>query len=347
MSTQVRTSVIDSDAHVIETEHTWDFMTEEEQAHRPLVLVRRDGANSDEYWLVEGRAFRKNTNQSDAFPAAAREGSDIPRRLAHMDEMGVDIHVLYPSVFLRPLTEHPEVDVALSRSYNRWLAEIWAQAPGRMRWAVIPPLMDMNAAIAELNFGKEHGACAVFMRGIERHGRMSDPYIFPLYEEAQRLDLPICFHAGTGNFDHYDLYSRDFGFSTFKLPVVGAVHDLIMKRTPERFPDLRWGIIEVSAQWLPYAVNDLSIRFGRQNRPTPTRDILKDHNIWVACQTADDLGYVLECVGDDNIVIGTDYGHNDTATEIDALRTLREAGTVGPSSADKILSANPKRLYAL
>ena len=347
MSTQVKTAVVDSDAHVLETERTWDYMTEEEQAHRPVVLVRQDQANDAEYWLVEGRAFRKNTNQSEQFPRAAREASDVPMRLAHMDEMGVDVHVLYPSIFLRPLTEHPEVDVALSRSYNRWLADISRQGGGRLRWALIPPLMDRDAAIAEMHFGKENGACAVFVRGIESHGRLSDPYMFPIYEEAQRLDLPICFHAGIGKFDYFDLFSRDVGFSTFKLSVLGAFHDLLMKRTPEKFPDLRWGFIEISSQWVPYALNDLAIRFRRFNMHNPGKDILSENNIFVACQTSDDLPYILDAVGDDNIVVGTDYGHNDTATEIDALRKLREQGTIDATSVAKILSDNPKRLYAL
>jgi predicted TIM-barrel fold metal-dependent hydrolase len=346
VSTEVKTAVIDADAHVIETERTWEFMTEEEQSFKPITLVRGDGGEG-RYWLIEGRAFRSDTNQSDVFPTAAREASDLKLRLAHMDEMEVDIHVLYPSIFLRPLSEHPEVDTALARSYNRWLADIWAQGGGRLRWAVIPPLMQMEKAIEELHFGKEHGACGVFMRGIERHGRMSDPYIFPLYEEAAKLDLPICFHAGNGNFDHYDLHVRDFGFSTFKLPVVGAFHDLIMKRIPEKFPDLRWAFLETSSQWLPYVMNDLGIRFGRQKRAFPGRELLKQNNIYVACQTADDLEYVLDHVGDDNILLGTDYGHNDTATELYALRNLGTSGGVDATSVAKILSDNPKRVYAL
>jgi predicted TIM-barrel fold metal-dependent hydrolase len=347
VSTQVKTAVIDSDAHVLETERTWDYMTEEEQAYKPIILVRQDQANDAEYWLIEGRAFRKNTNQSEQFPRAAREVSDVPMRLAHMDEMGVDVHALYPSVFLRPLTEHPEVEVALSRSYNRWLGDISRQGGGRLRWAVIPPLMDRDAAIAELNFGKENGACAIFVRGLEGPGRLSDPYMYPIYEEAQRLNMPICFHAGIGKFDYFDLFSRDFGFSTFKLPVVGAFHDLLMKRIPAKFPDLRWGFIEISSQFVPYALNDLAIRYRRLNYTYSGRDILKDNNMFVACQTTDDLPYILDAVGDDNIVVGTDYGHNDTATEIDALRRLREDGTIDTSSVDKILSDNPKRLYAL
>jgi predicted TIM-barrel fold metal-dependent hydrolase len=52
-------------------------------------------------------------------------------------------------------------------------------------------------------------------------------------------------------------------------------------------------------------------------------------------------------VGDENIMIGTDYGHADTSSEIEALRTLRESGAMDKSSAEKILNDNPRRAYAL
>ena len=47
------------------------------------------------------------------------------------------------------------------------------------------------------------------------------------------------------------------------------------------------------------------------------------------------------------VVVGTDYGHSDTSTEIEALRKLRTDGKVPSKSADKILDDNAKRLYAL
>ena len=78
----------------------------------------------------------------------------------------------------------------------------------------------MDRAIEEINFGKANGACGVFMRGNEGEWLLSDPALFPLYREAERLDLPICVHAGTGSFGYYDQYSQDV-FSRFKLPSVG------------------------------------------------------------------------------------------------------------------------------
>ena len=58
-----------------------------------------------------------------------------------------------------------------------------------------------------------------------------------------------------------DIYATEGGFARSKLPVVGAFHNLLMDEIPKKFPKLRWGFIEVSAQWLPYAYNDLDLRF--------------------------------------------------------------------------------------
>lgn len=342
------TGIIDADAHVVESERTWDFMLEEDQPHRPSVLAKKNGTADDvEYWMIEGRVYPKNTNIGHNTTEATREASNIKARLAHMDELGVAVHVLYPSLFLRPLSDHPEVELALVRGYNRWLAQIWEQGEGRLRWPVIVPVFDREAAIDELHFGKEHGACGVFMRGIQGDHRLTDPWFFPLYQEAMSLDMPICVHAATGNFDSYDFFLRDSGFAQFKLPAVGAFHDIVMKRMHERFPDLRWAFVEISASWVPYAMNDLMLRFGRKGWTWPGSELLAERNIYVACQTADDLDYILDSTGDEHVVIGTDYGHNDTSSEIHALRRLRERGGLSGEVVDKMLTNNPTRLYAL
>ena len=54
------------------------------------------------------------------------------------------------------------------------------------------------------------------MRGHEEGRLLSDASLFPLYKEAERLDLPICIHAGTGDFGYYHQYGQDV-FSRFKL----------------------------------------------------------------------------------------------------------------------------------
>jgi predicted TIM-barrel fold metal-dependent hydrolase len=67
----------------------------------------------------------------------------------------------------------------------------------------------------------------------------------------------------------------------------------------------------------------------------------------VTCQTDDDLDHVLGYAGEDNLVIGTDYGHADNAVEIEALRKLRADGKLPGRVIDKILQDNPAAFYGL
>jgi predicted TIM-barrel fold metal-dependent hydrolase len=74
-------------------------------------------------------------------------------------------------------------------------------------------------------------------------------------------------------------------------------------------------------------------------------NIMRDNRLYVACQTDDDLSYILKYAGEDNLVIGTDYGHSDTSAEIEALRKLRHHSDVAPRVLDKILYDNSRALY--
>jgi hypothetical protein len=46
-------------------------------------------------------------------------------------------------------------------------------------------------------------------------------------------------------------------------------------------------------------------------------------------------------------VIGSDYGHNDNASELLALRRVQSEFGLDSAVIDKILAANPARLYGL
>jgi len=341
-------AIIDADAHVLETERTWDYMLEAERSMRPrIVATPGDAASGGESWLVDGTTIGKARNVGHETPKESREMDDIQARLKHMDELAVDVQVLYPTIFLRPFTRRPEVELAVTRSYNRWLIDIWKQAPERLRWAAVLPLLSMDKALAEARYAKENGACAIFMRGLEGDKRVSDSYFFPLYEEAGRLGLPVCVHSATGSFAVHEYFIDECGFNKFKLAVVGSFHSLIFNRVPEQFPNTKWGFIEVSSQWVPYAIHDFARRFERQGRAVDKSAVLRKNKIWVACQTDDDLPYVLKYSGDDMLVIGTDYGHNDTSSEILALRKLKEDGAVPPQVVNKILDDNARALYGL
>jgi predicted TIM-barrel fold metal-dependent hydrolase len=46
-------------------------------------------------------------------------------------------------------------------------------------------------------------------------------------------------------------------------------------------------------------------------------------------------------------VIGTDYGHTDISSDVDAIKIFRERSDLGPEVKQKILSDNARALYAL
>jgi predicted TIM-barrel fold metal-dependent hydrolase len=336
---------VDADAHVIENESAWDYMLESERAFKPKIVGATDADPSIDYWFIDGRLMPRS-NVETKLPEAARDMSDLSIRIKHMDELNVDIQVIYPTIFIFPTARRAEVDLALCRSYNRWMAGIVAQAADRFRWVVVPPLLNMDRVTEEIKFGKEHGACGIYLRGLETDRRLSDPYFFPVYDAASKLDMPVCVHSANGSIASHDFFLDEPGFCKFKLAVVGAFHSLVNEGIPDRFPKLRIGIIEVSAQWIPYAIHDLARRQSRRGKQL-SRRLLNDKRVYVTCQTDDDLDYILSYAGEDNLVIGSDYGHSDNASEIEALRKLRTEGKVRSEVIDKILTHNPCALYGL
>ena len=85
-----------------------------------------------------------------------------------MDELGTEIQVIYPTLFISDPAVRPEVELALTRSYNRWLADRCALSKGRLRWVCVPPLKTMDKAVEELSWAKDHGACGVSKKGIRK-----------------------------------------------------------------------------------------------------------------------------------------------------------------------------------
>src|SRR5262249_51096000 len=120
-------------------------------------------------WEVDGRTIEHGTNAGAATPREYRELHDIEGRLAHMDRLGIDTQILYPSML--STDETPEVEAAMWRSYNRWVADACTGSHDRLRWTCRLPFTTIDAATTELRWAKQHGACGVFVRPIE-HQRL-------------------------------------------------------------------------------------------------------------------------------------------------------------------------------
>ena len=344
---------IDVDAHVDETEATWSFLTESERRHTPVctdpgVPTVPGDRRPHRLWLIDGgtRLRRWRDDVRTGTVQATRELTDIPARLAHMDELNVDVQVLYPTLFLGGFTARAEVDTALTGAYNRWMADSTQTSGGRLRWVALAPMLDIDEAVNQLRWAKENGACGVMKKGIECGRSASDPYFFPLYEEASRLDIPICIHTGTGN---PPTSGADIGG---RFNAIAAFTDLAMSDVPDRFPELRVGWIETGASWVPFLIADLIAKAQKLTfHPFDYRsDLFRNCRFYVACDTTDDLPYILSFGTEDSLMIGTDYTHADQSAELHALDVIerREAeGEIPEGVAKKIIDENPRRFYGI
>jgi predicted TIM-barrel fold metal-dependent hydrolase len=357
-------AVIDADTHVIETEHTWDYLDPSEQQFRPIVVTPK-GESGREYWYIDGkirglarqavtapdvRSLEQKLGRRMAAPQEAREGENVEVRLQHMDELGVDMQVLWPTLFLERVADRSEVEIAVSKSYNRWMAHIWQQGKGRLRWVCVLPLQTMSEALEQLHFAHDHGAVGVFMRGIENEHLLHDPYFFPLYEEVSALNMAIGVHAGNANPYVRELLAQRNSPGTFwayRMSSIGAFHSLVMAGLPDRFPKLRMVFVEIASQWVPWTLKDLARRLPQQRGRELPENPMKAYRLYVACQSDDDVPYVLKYTGEDNMVMGTDYGHHDHAADLEGLRNLRTGGGISEGVYQKIVDANPKAAYGL
>jgi predicted TIM-barrel fold metal-dependent hydrolase len=291
--------------------------------------------------------------------AAMRELTDVEARLAAMDALGVDVQVIYPTMFLVEGTDRPEVELAVRRAYNRWLADRCARSGGRLRWVCLPPLRSMDLALEELRFAKDHGACGILKKGDKEADHwVADDYFFPLYEEAERLDMAICIHTGSGTPD-FSPASQLLHSAYLRLesPVLNAFEAVVTFGVTTQFPKLRCAFVEAGLSWLPFLIHYMRRRHERfASRTGPkyhydlTGDVLRQHRLYVTCQIDEDLPYLLRVVGDDNIMTGSDFSHSDSAQELDFTERLEaraRAGEISAKSVRKITYDNPRALYGL
>jgi predicted TIM-barrel fold metal-dependent hydrolase len=268
-----------------------------------------------------------------------------------MDRLGVDVQILFPSLWLNVGVRDPIIEAALKRSYNRWLAEATKASGGRLRWMVNVPTGDIHAACRELEFGAAHGAAGVFLLGEVNARHVAHPSLFPLYKKAEELGLVVGFHVGVGNTDVLHRYPGSQKAWDIVAPCTYAFYALITNAVPSRFPSLKWGFFEAGAGWVPWMLQEaarLDPSGSRSDRDWRTeRDVLKENNMYVACQTDDDLPYLITRVGSENLVCGSDWGHFDIGSDPAAHRLLASRTDLDETVKTRIVDTNGRALFGI
>ena len=158
------------------------YMLESERdLHPHIVPTPNDAAPAANRGWSTGPISAKRAMSVTIPPREAREMEDIKARLeAHGRARHRRPGALSDDFSPTRLPAGPEIELAVTRSYNRWLIDIWKQAPERLRWVAVLPLLSMDKAIEEARYAKENGACGIFMRGLEGDKHISDPHFFDL-----------------------------------------------------------------------------------------------------------------------------------------------------------------------
>ncbi len=358
-------AVVDADTHVDECEETWRYMPPEDARYKPVTVVPTedmgDGAPAPGYtrhWLIGSNLSirRIRDDRRTGTTIDARELRNVETRLRHMDEMGVDVHVMYPTMFLTYLTNDPHAQTAICKSYNRWMADRSAESNGRLRWVAVLPMLDIEAAVDEVRWASEHGACGVFKLATELGRRVTDPYFYPVYQEANDLDLALCMHTGSGD-PPAGSSAPLLGDGVTGTNVIDAFHAIVFSGLAFRFPRLRFGFIEAGSSWIPFVVDRLYARRERMAWAYRTftysddlSDLFHEHRLYVTCQSQEDIPYLLTFGTEDHLMIGTDYSHADLSAEIGAIDILRrraDEGEFSQTAKRKILEDNPRSFYGL
>jgi predicted TIM-barrel fold metal-dependent hydrolase len=370
--------VIDADGHVEENDLTFsdNYLDPAFRGERPQVV----GKDGFAYWMIEEQLFPRRLGRGchnlgtptsiggerTLFTRTKPESleslelRDPEARLKDMDAEDLGVAVLYPTLFLAyPLTVSPRLATALSTAYNRWMADATGGSD-RLRWAAVVNLDEPQAAVRQVREARRLGAVAVMVLGTAGDRLLDDPALLPFFEAVAQEDLTLAVHVGWACPPLSNLYSDLYTATVlpFLAPVLMGFASLLGGGILDRFPTLRVAFLEAGCEWVHFMVHRLEHRFTfarsmariiPQTAPRaacPPQDYLRRGTLYISTEVEDALlPKVIELVGEDQIIFGSDMPHGDR--ERFAARTLLARTDLGDAAKRKILSDNPRRLYRL
>jgi 2,3-dihydroxybenzoate decarboxylase len=169
-------------------------------------------ALEEHYWDAEMAGhFPAGENKSHVFDLLTEIGEV---RLRAMDEAGIDIQVLsHGAPAAQKLS--PEIAVDLTRRVNDRLAEACARYPTRFAaFAALPTPVPEQAALELERCVTELGFKGAMIHGLTNGLFIDDKRFWPIFEVAEKLDVPIYLHPSVPHPEvtrhYYDDYAREF-----------------------------------------------------------------------------------------------------------------------------------------
>jgi predicted TIM-barrel fold metal-dependent hydrolase len=282
-----------------------------------------------------------------------------------MDEQGLEGAMLFPTlgVGMEGSLQHDRTALlAAFRGFNRWLLDDWTfNYRDRLFAAPYLTLVDVDWAIAELEFALDNGARIINMRPApieDPAGNRSfgHPDHDPFWARVDEAGITVAFHAGDAGYGFLlEKWGVDPEFKAFRIPMLfqlltmSPISDTIASFLADgifhRFPNIRLASVENGAEWVRPLFGRLKKAFkmrGPQWQEDP-RETFRRH-VWVSPFYEDDLAELREIVGVDHLLFGSDWPHAEGLAE--PLSYVTDLDDAGFSQADveKVMYANTASL---
>ena len=304
---------------------------------------------------------------------------DSSSRLEHLDAQGVAAEVLYPNTippFFPSLAlfgsvpssaEDYERRWAGLQAHNRWMSEFCADAPPRRAGLAQLFVNDIDDAMCEVRWAREHGLRGVLIQAVPPNhptvpALWSDHYD-PLWAVCQDLEMPVHQHNGGGAPDMKD--DDAAGRAVLGLEIAFFSHrtlwHLIVGGAFERFPNLRFVVTESGASWIPRTLATLDEMFDRYRENTSIGQFGMDamsglslngteyfaRNCYVASFLTPAETGMRDAIGTENMMWGTDFPHEESTYPFEREAERRAFSAVPTEDARRILGLNALALYDL
>jgi predicted TIM-barrel fold metal-dependent hydrolase len=267
--------LISSDSHVVEP---MDLFTTRVAAKFRDRVPRVEDIKGVPHLLVDGMRPRRMGGgdakpEGEALERAQAGGYDLKQRIIDQDRDGISAEVVFPTIFLQSsfASEDAELQMALARAYNDWVAEIFASEQERFAAVAICPMADIKAACEEAKRSHALGLRALFLPARMPARPYNDPAYDPFWELVQGLNMPLTFHSGTG---HEPRIERGPGGAVINY-ILGAQIDgayvvtyFVAGGVLDRFPGLQLVTVEAGGSWLAWVMTQMD-------------EIYEAHDMWV------------------------------------------------------------------
>ncbi len=211
----------------------------------------------------------------------------IPKLLHdRLDEIGVDVAILYPTVGLMPMAlDDDEVRRALARAYNRYYAELYAPYSDRLLPVGVIPTFTPEEAIEELEYATSVLGLRGFLFGglvlrpvpghedvraarwVDGLGLDSKYDYDPLWKRCVELGVSPTFHStgiGFGSRTSPGNYVANH-IGNFAAGSEAVCRSLLFGGAPQRFPELTWSFLEGGVAWACNLYADLVGHYEKRN----------------------------------------------------------------------------------